>query len=346
MTTQEKVNELQSICEQIQALEKRKHEFISRFEWGTVTFESGKDDMETAFWLANTIAKLPICLLSEGVIQNAISSLSNIKDAFGAIDTFTISRDDTQSQKVQIINQLKQEIEGVMSNLGIWLPVQILRASETENRVAKMKGIEAEMDEIHQNATRHYETRKKEIDEAAQAARTAAGKAGAAEFTQGFRDEAMNVEKRARRWLWPTGIFATLALFLALALAIPTILPMFGILDEVPANAWEAVYRLGGRVITIMVLFYAAVWSGRIFLANMHLASVNKHRAVSLQTLQAFHHAAEDAVAKDAVVLEAARAVYENVPSGYIGRQATEHDASTRVVEFIKNANKAPQTGD
>ena len=121
---------------------------------------------------------------------------------------------------------------------------------------------------------------------------------------------------------------------------------MFGLLGEAPANTWEALYRLGGRLIAISVLFYAAVWSGRIVLANMHLASVNKHRAVSLQTLQAFHQATEDAAAKDAVVLEAARAVYENVPSGYISRQSSEHSASARVVEIIKDVNKGGQADD
>ena len=117
---------------------------------------------------------------------------------------------------------------------------------------------------------------------------------------------------------------------------------MFGLLGEVPNNVWEAIYGLGGRIIAISVLFYAAVWSGRIVLANMHLASVNKHRAVSLQTLQAFHKSAEDPAAKDAVVLEAARAVYENVPSGYIGRQPAEGGAGMRTLELIRNARTTP----
>ena len=336
MAIQEKVNELQSICKQIQALEKRKHNLIERDDWGKLTFESSKDDMETAFWLANTIAKLPIHLLSEGAIQNAISSLSSIRDALNAIDVFDVATNDT-SQRGDIIGQLKQGVEEVLPNLGFWLPVQALRAGETENRVAKMENIEAGMNEIYQRAAKHYETSKKEIDEIVHATRAAAGEAGAAVFTREFHDEAQKATKQAERWLRLTGVFATLALLIS-------ILSMLGMLGDAPDNTWEGVYRLGGRVIAISVLFYAAVWSGRVVLANMHLASVNKHRAVSLQTLQAFHHAAEDAVAKDAVVLEAARAVYENVPSGYIRREAAGYGASSRMAELIKNAtSKASQ---
>ena len=174
-----------------------------------------------------------------------------------------------------------------------------------------------------------------------QAAREAAGKAGAAEFTDAFRAAAEANEKQSKIWLWATVISAMSALGLSILL-------MFGILVEVSTNPWEAVYQLGGRVFAIAVFFYAAVWSGRVVLANMHQASVNKHRAVSLQTLQAFHKAAADEAAKDAVVLEAARAVYENVTSGYIARQTSEQGGPTRLLEIVRNANKMapPSTGN
>ena len=223
-----------------------------------------------------------------------------------------------------------------MSEMGIWLPLLALRAGEIENWVSKMQNMSAEVTTILQDTTSRAKDGLIDIESSAQAARAAAGEAGAAEFTYEFREEAKSLENRGCRWLWPTGIFATLALVLSVLL-------MFGSLGETPESTWEAIYRLGGRVIAISVLFYAAIWSGRIVLANMHLASVNKHRAVSLQTLQAFHQAADDPTAKDAVVLEAARAVYENVPSGYIARQAAEYSGHGRTLEIIKNASRGPR---
>ncbi len=224
-----------------------------------------------------------------------------------------------------------------MSAIGIWLPVLALRAGEIEDWVAKAEKTSVDTANILQATIEHLTIRKKEINEIVQATREAAGEVGAAKFTDEFRSEAENVEKRSKRWLWPTGILAALALILSILL---------GLLGEAPTNTWEAVYRLGGRVIAISVLFYAAVWSSRVVLANMHLASVNKHRAVSLQTLRAFRQAVEDSAVKDAVVLEAARAVYENVPSGYIGRQATEQGANARMIEVIRGANRADQASE
>ena len=222
-----------------------------------------------------------------------------------------------------------------MSHIGVWLPVLALRAGEIENWAQRMKDASAEMTKTLNGTTEYMEARKAEIDSVVEAARVAAGEAGAAEFTRQFESEANDGRTKSIWWLLPTGAFSVAALTLAL-------LVMFGLLGEVPTNAWEAVYGFGARVIAISVLFYAAVWSGRIVLANMHLASVNKHRAISLQTLQAFHKAANDPAAKDAVVLEAARAVYENVPSGYIGRQPAAGGAAMRTLELIRNARTTP----
>lgn len=336
MADREQVDKLEKACVAIAELAPRKLDFVRRDQWGEITFERIENDIDTAFWLVEEIRELPTSIVPDDVLQNTTTYLTNMRNIFSEIDAFSISRGDASSLRDNIENRLKHEIQSTMSIIGIWLPVLALRAGKIENWAVRMKDISAEMTKILQETTEHSELRKKEIDDAAQAARAAAGEAGAAEFTHEFREESQSVEARARDWLWPTGIFAGLALSLSGLL-------MFGLLGEAPANTWEALYRLGGRLIAISVLFYAAVWSGRIVLANMHLASVNKHRAVSLQTLQAFHQATEDAAAKDAVVLEAARAVYENVPSGYIGRQSSEHSASARIVEIIKDVNKTGQ---
>lgn len=339
MANEAQEKQLKHSCKMIAGLASKKDVLIKRDSWGEITFESIEDEIETVFWLVNEIKKLPTYVLPESVVQDTISHLSNIGSIFSQINGFTITQGDASSSRDNITRHFKQQTQNLMSTIGLWLPVLALRAGEIENWTAKAEKTSADIANILQETIEHSTRRKKEIDEAAQAARAAAGEAGAAEFTHEFRSEAENVEKRSKLWLGPTVIFASLALAISISV-------MSGHLGEAPANTWEAVYRLGGRVITISVLFYAAVWSSRIVLANMNLASVNKHRAISLQTLQAFHRSAEDPAAKDAVVLEAARAVYENVPSGYIGRQATEQGANARMIEIIRGANRADQANE
>ncbi len=334
MAEQSQIKNFKAACQSIKQLASKKESYIQRDQWGELTFEDIEGDIDTIFWLVEEMDSLPITIVDaivyDAVINSAVSRLLRIGESFRQIDNFDLAGD-PNSRRDEIASNLKEQIHGMVSMIGPWIPLLVLRADKAQNWSAQMKGDRDDMAELLQETTAHVEERKSEIDAAVEAARAAAGEAGAAEFTHEFRRQAEEAEKRGKRWLWPTVISAALALGLAVAL-------MFGPLGETPSNLWEAIYGLGGRVIAISVLFYAAVWSGRIVLANLHLASVNKHRAVSLQTLQAFHRAAADGAAKDAVVLEAARAVYENVPSGYIARQGGGPGGSARTLEVIKGA--------
>lgn len=339
MVNEEVIRTFREVCDAINDLSEKRDHLIKRQQWGEITFEVAQEDIDTVFWIVREIGKLPIEIIPENYLSNGTNSLSNIKRILDQIDDFTLSGDPTSSRN-SLSDRLGEELQEVMSHIGIWIPILALRAGEIQNWSARMQNVSADVTATLQQTKSQAEKGLDDIRTAVEAARAAAGEAGAAEFTHEFREEAKSIEKRGWLWLWPTGIFSTLAFILALSL-------MFGWFGEMPENTWEAIYRFGGRIVAISVLFYAAIWSGRIVLANMHLASVNKHRAVSLQTLQAFHQAVEDPAARDAVVLEAARAVYENVPSGYISRQAAEQSGHGRTLEIIKNAGRgARQDGD
>ena len=211
-----------------------------------------------------------------------------------------------------------------------------MRDQDKEDLSTKARAIRTEAMSILEGAKKFAEDTKSEIDSVLRVARAESSKAGAASFTQQFRDEADIAKRRSIYWLIPTGLLVAAAFALS-------ILFMLGLFLGAATEPLEIAYGIGGRVIGISVLFYAAIWSGRIALANMHLTSVNKHRAISLETLQAFQNAVDDLAARDAVVLEAARAVYENVPSGYIGRQTSEHSGASRTLEVIRSARSQPR---
>lgn len=336
-------------CDNITAIAEQRDRFISRQSWGGIDFRQIENEIDGVFWLARELRTVSICIVPDAVVESATMSMVNIRVIFGLIEGFNLAENPTSTRDT-IVNKFRNIYYAIASDIGLWLPLLALQSGQMENWSATMKHKSAETtialqkskqagEVILQKAKQASEDRLKDIEKIAEAARAAAGKAGAAEFTHEFRQEAAVVEKRSKSWLWPAGIFAMFALILSGSL-------MLGVLIEDPESIYEAVYRLGGRVITISVLFYAAIWSGRIALANMHLANVNKHRAISLQTLQAFRQAASDEVSKDAVVLEAARAVYENVPSGFIGKHASDKQGGSRILELIRSIDRKPGAGN
>ena len=339
MSDENVVEDLREVCEKISGLSDRKDGFLNRTEWGEINFDSAKNDAETIFSIVSTIKNLPMETLPKDFSESALGTLRDTLNILNQINNFTISQSDPSAQRDYLAKELSSYAAGVLNAIGVPLSSWILFSGRTKNLITEMEEDRAESARIMEKTVAFMRTQEAEVEKFKQTFRESAGKAGAALFTQGFAEEAEIAAKRSKKWLWPTAAFALAALWIAAVL-------MFGALDHVPENAWEAAYRLGGRVVAISVLSYAAVWSGRIVLANMHLANVNKHRAVSLQSLQAFHQAAADPVAKDAVVLEAARAVYENVPSGFIGRQAAEKGGYARTLEVVKGAGQIPRAGD
>ena len=74
-----------------------------------------------------------------------------------------------------------------------------------------------------------------------------------------------------------------------------------------------------------------------------HQYTINKHRALSLQTFQAFVGATNDPRTKDAVLLEATRAVFANTATGF-AESGSSSDSGIQFVEIGKTV--AEQAAD
>ncbi len=342
MATTEQYVELLKACTHILSLEPNKQRYSRRPEWGELSFDGIESHLDMVFLLTKRLKSIPenlIVTIPDGIVTHTISNMATIFRELQEIDDFKISQDNAQSIHTQRTNSLRDIAEKFAERIGPWITLLSNTGEETDSLSGKIR---AASDEVVKtlDETRDYAQKKtSEIESVLKVARTQSGEAGAAAFTKQFEVEARAAKRRSAYWLIPTGAFALAALVLS-------ILFMLGLFTGVPTSSdnhtavstFQLVYAIGGRIVGISVLFYASIWSGRVALANMHLSSVNKHRAISLETLQAFQNAVDDNAARDAVVLEAARAVYENVPSGYIGRQIGEHGGGGRILELIRSA--------
>ena len=354
MATIEQCDNLQSVCADVLTLEMNKEKYISRPEWGEMSFRSVEPHLEKVFSFAKELQFLQpynILIVPEKNVTRTTELFLSLIQKLQEIDSFNILQENAPSVHNSYTNSLRSTAEGIALYIGTWIPLLSMQDEERENLSAKIKATSDKATTTLKEAGEYVQSKKEEIESVLQVARAQSGTAGAAVFTEQFEKEASAARKRSVRWLIPTGFLVVAALTLS-------ILFMLGLFIGIPTNTskeastntsqktsistLEIVYGIGGRVIGISILFYAAIWSGRIALANMHLSSVNKHRAISLETLQAFQNAVDDVAARDAVVLEAARAVYENVPSGYIGRQTSEHGGGGRILELIRSARPQP----
>jgi hypothetical protein len=95
--------------------------------------------------------------------------------------------------------------------------------------------------------------------------------------------------------------------------------------------------KVASKVVILSILLTATLWCGRVYKALMHQSAMNRHRALSLQTFQAFTAAASDLQTKDAVLLEATRAIFAPCATGYVESGTASADSESRVIEIVKS---------
>ena len=147
-------------------------------------------------------------------------------------------------------------------------------------------------------------------------------------------DEAGKLNTAAKKWLMATAALAVATIVFSLFLWFFT---------EPTTDPWQAAQKFGARIAVLVVLFTATLWCGRNYKALMHQSTNNRHRALSLQTFQAFSASASDDATRDAVLLETTRSIFANTSTGYI-ESSTPQDASTKIIEVGRMAsNKGEQ---
>ena len=333
------VQVLKDQCTKIVAYFAEEHaSMIERPEWGHPGFEAGRTAMGILSGIATLALKLPVEIAPAHSVGNALTSLSRVELVLRQIDQFNADHK-TGADRQALIIDLNNSLESTIEAIGPWLTaVDALTGdyrgwkdeahaalADLQRKVKEFDGYASDQRTAIATARKAAQSASEEARDAAQAAYAAAG---AEAFTRDFLQEAENRHSQAKRWLWGSGGFAFLALLMAAWI-------IFGWGLDGWEQGWQGVAHLVGRVMGFSILLYATVWCSRIALANLHQEAVNKHRANSIMTLQAFRNAVSDPDIKDAVVLEAARATFENVPPGFVTKGTEQGVGSVRLLDSL-----------
>ncbi len=221
----------------------------------------------------------------------------------------------------QKLKKAEDDVKGVKE--GLAAAQEDAKQEGEQQKVAVDKAIRrlARVEEKALTVTKEAQTAKEDAESAASDARSALAERGVGAFWKEFNEEAGSARTRAFLWMSVLVVLVLATILIALTMDVEQMpeLGDAGRVDWPAASKWF--HSLTKKVLVLSMLVYSVTWSSRVCLANFHLAATNKHRALSIQTLEAFRGATADNASKDAVTLEAARAVYEHVPTGYLGKR-------------------------
>ena len=320
------LKELQEEIDKFSSFEKEN--LINRTEWGTISLEEARPDFDRIYDIVNYLKILPVEHLTLDALNEIKNEIININRLFDQINNFSIETGNPAGQRDEFVNQVQARADALYTHASPWIPFLAYQKGDVSKNIDTLTESLKKAEQLIVNTKETISQKEKEIQEIIIKAREASAAAGAAVFTEDFRRESEKLHDRAKKWLWVTGGLALLTLAVAIFMWYFT---------EAGLDKGQLWQKLGTKLAILAVLISGTVWCGKIYKALMHLATINNHRALSIQTLQAFAAAVEDTSIKDAVVLEATRAVFGNIPTGYVENNPSTTESDIKLVEVAKN---------
>lgn len=335
MASKELVEQLEK---QLETINKYKDtELISRRDdWGPITFDIAAQDIETARSIAADLLSMPLLHLTDEAAQNIVAHVPTVSSCLNEIDKFKIEGDAPQHRDL-IAHNLKAAVLGLHTASSQWIPYLAYKRGDVSENIRQLQDAVATANARLDEARAYTEAKHAEIDRIALSAREASGRAGVGTFNQEFHQEANRLAFASRSWLKCVVGLACVTIVAAIGSFFWPSLP-----DD--ASGWTTLRHVVTKVSVVAMLFAGTVWCGRIYRALAHQCSVNKHRALSLTTFQAFVEATPDAGTRDAVLLAATKSIFGNVPTGFVDERGAVQDTSVSVLDIGKSAGKAAPT--
>lgn len=328
----------------------REKNLTNRGYWHPLHFEAAASDLDRLYNTMSHLKLLPIQYVPVHDGNDIHKFASEVATQLNAIDAFDIKVSNAPQRRDNIIKQLNVSTDRLISAAVPWIlflmhqhegvteSVEALVQSVTvanghiasansELESAKQK-IENDRVELFEQSKIEMRQKVDEADEILTQAREMVAEKGATVFTKEFSEESEHQTQSAQKWLAATATFGTVSLLTALAM---------WYFAEPVSDITQLIQTFGSKMAILVVLFTATIWCGRIYRALMHQSTVNKHRALGLQTFQAFSRAASDAQTKDAVLLETTRTIFSTGSTGYLESNAGGSDKDVRVVEMVRS---------
>ena len=336
MATSDAIEEARSALDD--ALSYQDKNLISRANWGSITFESAESDLDRAFSILGYLKVLPLEILTDQAITQIASETKQLIAEFQKVDSFSIEQNNPPEVRDAIVASVHKRVDQFYTVTTPWIPFLAYQKGDVARNIEELTKAARSANDVLETAKNAVNEKTEEIDGLISQAREASAAAGVAVFTQDFKNEAEQLESRAKTWLRATGLFA--AGTVAVALAFQFIPAPAG-----DIGAWAQ--HFGAKVAAIVALFTATVWCGRVYKAVSHLVVLNKHRANALQTFQAFSRAASDDTTKDAVLLEATHSIFSPGSSGFLDGKSSSREQEIRLIDIGRGAGgRRQQSGD
>lgn len=259
----------------------------------------------------------------------------------GLLTTIRSAGDGSETSRGAALSRLSSPIQTTMgrtvNSLRELLFLQMIgddRSSEITSIMDRIALTEREL----QNVLIEASSKGEQLAEMAAASQEATAKIAASGRARIFHGEGKNFRNAARIWLSATTLLGFVLIVLAFSFAFNRILPM-----PQGANTAQIASYLFGKILVLATVGVAVTFAARQHSVNAHNAVQNFHRSSALRTYRALLAASRDEAIHEAMLHQAALAIFAPSDSGYT-KGATGADSSPMFQMFQALPKATQQT--
>lgn len=329
-----RIHELKVIFDDV--LKTISHDFFAQQKWGILNFvEISREYEERLKPTLNALMSIDLSFLNPAELDEIGNKFGAIQAATEEISTFNIDQGDATARRSQIISQLRAHIrkfEAHVATFAIPILLQILSSDERKAAVDSAREEAAKLIGDAEETLKSISRTEKSVSEILDNVRDAAANVGVEIHATIFETESQSLKRQSYWWLVATAVLLIASGFGA---AYFYQNPSFALGDIT-----IALQIIVPKVLLLGLLVSITVWCGRNYRALAHEAAVNKHRANALSTFRTFVDATKEPEVRNAVLLEATRAIFSQAPSGYLDK-SDNSGSDNRITEVVRSFNSA-----
>lgn len=299
-----------------------------------LSFSNFFDDFARIINFFKKLTYLDISTLPTSQLTTLKNNITSFLSKIESIKTFTVDANNAMAERDAAANALISQYQYFFDQLSPIITYCEKEGTDYQALQLEVNKIVEDINAKYVEISEEFDQRKSELDIVIDAVKKAAQEVGVTQHTINFESASKKYKTLSYYWLVAISVTTVIIIFASLF--------AFNSPIEIDPNDSYASYRFIqaaiARFTALFTLLIILFWEVRNYNAAQHNFIINQNKQNALSTFETFVSAARDEETKNAVLIQTTRAIFSNLPSGYLKNESAD-DGTSQIIEIAKSVN-------
>jgi hypothetical protein len=324
------IEEIKEIFTQIQNIDPGS--LIREEELGkSLSFSDYFDDFVRIINFYKRLTYLDISSLPTRQLTTIKYKATTFLSYINSIQSFTVDANNAMPQRDAVASNLINSYQDDFDELSPIITYCEKEGTDYQALQIEVNKIVEDINIKSKKISEDFDSKMLELNNTLEAARKAAHEVGITQHTVNFEEASKKYKCLSNWWLSSIVITGALIIFLSLFLFNSPI----QLEPDDPYASYRFIQAAIARFTALFTALILLFWEVRNYNAAQHNYTINQNKQNSLSTFETFVSAARDEETKNAVLMQTTKAIFSNLPSGYLKNESGD-DGSSQIIEIAR----------